>query len=114
MVGGKLLARKLVSSEGKGVGEHKEVEGNLLVFSVGAGVAGFGLPAVSRSSSMMRALGGGGSAWEGGVGKSGSTSRSRETCLVPRFGRRRSRKWGLMVRLSRNANGGVVVVLGHV
>jgi hypothetical protein len=32
------------------VGEHEEVEGNLLVCSVGARVAGVGLPAVSRSS----------------------------------------------------------------
>jgi hypothetical protein len=30
--------------------EHEEVEGNLLVCSVGAGVARVGLPAVSRSS----------------------------------------------------------------
>jgi hypothetical protein len=47
---GRNLARKLVGSKGKGVGEHEEVEGNLLVCSVGAGVAGVGLPAVSRSS----------------------------------------------------------------
>jgi hypothetical protein len=38
----------------------------------------------------MRAVGGGGPAREGDVGKSGSTSRSRATCLEPRFGRRRS------------------------
>jgi hypothetical protein len=72
------------------VGEHEEVEGNLLGCSVGAGVAGFGLPAVSRSSGMMRALGGGGLAREGDVGKSGSISRSRVTRLEPRFGHRRS------------------------
>jgi hypothetical protein len=71
------------------VGEHEEVERNLLVCSVGAGVAGVGLPAVSRSSAEVRVVGGGGPAREGGVGKSGSTSRSRATHLEPRFGRRR-------------------------
>jgi hypothetical protein len=49
-------ARELVSGEGKGVGEHEEVERNLLVCSVGAGVVG------------------GGPARKGGVGKSGSTA----------------------------------------
>jgi hypothetical protein len=51
--------RELVGGEGKGVGEHEEVEGNLLVCSVGAGVAGVGLPAVSRSSTEVWAMGGG-------------------------------------------------------
>jgi hypothetical protein len=50
---------------------------------------------------------------EGGVGKSGSTSKSRATRLEPRFGRRRSGKWGSMARLSGGANGAVVVVLGR-
>jgi hypothetical protein len=74
--------RKLVGGEGKGVGEHEEVEGNLLVCSVGAGVAGVGLPAVSKSSSEMSAVGSGGPASEGGMGKSG----------------RRSEKWDSTVR----------------
>jgi hypothetical protein len=39
--------------------------------SVGAGVAGVGLPAVSRSSGKVRAASGGGPAREG-VGRSGS------------------------------------------
>jgi hypothetical protein len=63
------------------VGEHEEVTGNLLVCLVGAGVAGVGLPAVSRSSVEVRAMCGGGPAREGGVGKSGRTSRSRATRL---------------------------------
>jgi hypothetical protein len=53
------------------VGEHEEVKGNLLVCSVGARVAGDGLPAVSRSSAKVWAMGGGGPARERGVGKSG-------------------------------------------
>jgi hypothetical protein len=96
------------------VGEHEEVEGNLLVCSVGAGVAGVGLPAVSKSSGEMWAVGGGGSAREGRVGKSGRTSRSRATHLEHWFGRRRSGKWGLTARSSGGANSAVVVVLGHV
>jgi hypothetical protein len=75
-------------------------------------VAGVGLPAVIRSSAEVRATGGGGSAREGGVEKSGRTSRSRVTHLEPRFGRSRSGKWGSAVRSSGGANGGVVVVLG--
>jgi hypothetical protein len=67
-------ARELVSGEGKGVGEHEEVERNLLVCSVGAGVDGGGLLAVSRSSDEVRAVVGGGPARKGGVGKSGSTA----------------------------------------
>jgi hypothetical protein len=74
------------------VGEHEEVEGNLLVCSVGAGVAEVGLPMVSRSSGEVRTVGSGGSAREGSVGKSGSTSRSRATRLEPRFGRSSSGK----------------------
>jgi hypothetical protein len=96
------------------VGEHEEVEGKLFACSVGAGVAGVGLPAVSRSSGEMRAVGGGGPAREGGVGKSRTTSRLRVTHLEPQFGRRRSEKWGSMVRSSGGANGVVVVVLGRV
>jgi hypothetical protein len=84
------------------------------VCSVGARVAGVGLTVVSRSSSKVRAMGGGGPVREGGVGKSGRTSRSRATRLEPRFGRRRSRKWGSTVRSSGGTNGGVVVVLGRV
>jgi hypothetical protein len=53
------------------------------VCSVGAGVAEVGLPTVSRSSGEMRAMGGGGLVREGGVGKSGSTSKSRVTHLEP-------------------------------
>jgi hypothetical protein len=49
------------------VGEHEKVEGNLLVFSVGAGVAGVGLLVVSRSSGEVRAMGGGGPAREDSV-----------------------------------------------
>jgi hypothetical protein len=94
------------------VGEHEEVERNLLICSVGARVARFGLPTVSRSSSVMRALRGGGSVREGGVGKSGSTSRVRATCLEARFGRRRSGQWGSTARSSGGSNGAVVVVLG--
>jgi hypothetical protein len=90
------------------VGEHEQVEGNLLVWSGGVGVAGVGLPAVSRSSSEMRAVGGGGPVREGGVGKSGRTSRSRATRLEPRFGRR-SGKYGSTARSSGGANGGVVL-----
>jgi hypothetical protein len=96
------------------VGEHEEVEGNLLVCSVGAGVAGFGLLAVSRSSSVMRALGGSGPAREGGVGKLGSTIRSMAIRLEPRFGWRRNGQWGSMARSSGGTNGAVVVVFGHV
>jgi hypothetical protein len=44
---------------GERVGLLEEVEGNLLVCSVGAGVAGVGLPAVSRSSTEVWAMGGG-------------------------------------------------------
>jgi hypothetical protein len=94
--------------------EHEEVEGNLLVCSVGARVAGVGLPAVSRSSTEVQAMGSGGPAREGSVGKSGRTSRSRPACLEPQFGRKRSGKWGLMARSSGGANGTVVVVLGRV
>jgi hypothetical protein len=47
------------------------------VCKVGDGVAGVGLPAVSRSSGKVRAIGGDGPAREGSVGKSGRTSRSR-------------------------------------
>jgi hypothetical protein len=63
------------------VGEHEEVERNLLVCSVRAAVAGVWLPAVSKSSGEVRAVGGDGPPWEGGMGKSGSTSRSRATHL---------------------------------
>jgi hypothetical protein len=56
--------------------------------------------------------GGSGPAREGGMGKSRRTSRSRVACLDPRFGRRRSRKWGSMARSSGGANGEAVVVLG--
>jgi hypothetical protein len=59
-------------------------------------------------------MGGAGLAREGGVGKLGRTSRLRVTRLEPRFGRRRSGKWGSRARLSGSANGGVVVVLGRV
>jgi hypothetical protein len=38
------------------VGEQKEVEGNLLMCSVGAGVAGVGLPMVSRSAGEVWAV----------------------------------------------------------
>jgi hypothetical protein len=51
--------RKLVGSERKRVGEHEEVEGNLLVCSVGAGVAGVGLLMVSRSLGEVRMVDGG-------------------------------------------------------
>jgi hypothetical protein len=84
------------------------------VGSVGAGVAGVGLPALSRSSGEVRAVGGGGPVREGGVGKLGSTSRSRATRLEPRFGRRRRGKWGSRASSSGGANGAVVVVLGRV
>jgi hypothetical protein len=47
------------------------------------------------------------------MGKSGSTSRLRATRLEPRFGRRRSGKWGSTVRLSGSTNGAVVVVFGR-
>jgi hypothetical protein len=53
------------------VGQHEEVEGNLLVCSVGAGVAGVGLLAVSRSFAEVRAMGGRGPAREGGLGSLG-------------------------------------------
>jgi hypothetical protein len=79
---------------------------------VGAGVVGVGPPAVSRSSVEVRATGGGRPMREGGMDKSGRTSRSRATRLEPRFGRSRSEKWGSMVRLSGGSNGGAVVVLG--
>jgi hypothetical protein len=95
------------------VGEHEEVEGNLLVCLVGAGVAGVGLSAVSRSSCEVLAVGGGGPAREGSMGKSGSTNRSRVTRLEPWFGRRRSGKLGSTARSSGGANGAVVVVLGR-
>jgi hypothetical protein len=62
----------------------------------------------------MRVINGGGPAREGGVGKPGRTSRSRATRLEPRFGWRRSGKWGSTVRSSGSANGGVVVVLERV
>jgi hypothetical protein len=84
------------------------------VCSVGAGVARVGLPAVSRSSAKVWAMGSGGPAREDGIGKLGRTSRSRATHLEPRFGRRRSRKWGSTARSSGGANSVVVVVLGHV
>jgi hypothetical protein len=96
------------------MGKHEEVETNMLVCSVGAGVVGVGLPAVSMSSDELRVVGGCGPAREGGMGKSRSTSRSRATRLEPRFGRRRSGKWGSTARSSGGANGSVVVVLGHV
>jgi hypothetical protein len=51
------------------VGEHEEVEGNLLVCLVGAGVAGVGPLAVSRSSAEVRAMGGGSPMREGGWGE---------------------------------------------
>jgi hypothetical protein len=108
---GRYPARKLVSGEGKGVGEHEEVEGNLLVCSVGARVAGVGRPEVSKSSGEVWAVGCGGPAREGGMGKLGSTSRLRVTHLEPRFGWRRSEKWGSIARSSGGANGAVVVVL---
>jgi hypothetical protein len=57
---------------------------------------------------------GSGQAREGSVGMLRSTSRSRVTRLEPRFGRRRSGKWGSTVRSSGGTNGGVVVVLGCV
>jgi hypothetical protein len=75
---------------------------------VGAGVAGVGLPAVSRSSSEMRVVGGGGPMREGGMGKSGSISRSRATHLKPQFGG----GWGSTARLSGGTNGVVVLILG--
>jgi hypothetical protein len=103
--------RELVGGKGKGVGDHKEVEGNLLVCSVRAGVARVRLPAVSRSSGEVQAMGGGGPAREGGVGNSGRTSKSMATLLEPRFGWRRSGKWGSTARSSGGANGGVVVVV---
>jgi hypothetical protein len=62
----------------------------------------------------VQAVGSGGPAREGGVGKSGSTSRSRVTHLEPRFGWRRSGKWGSTARPSGGANGAVLVVLGRV
>jgi hypothetical protein len=96
------------------VGEHKEVEGNLLVCSVGAGVVGVGLLTVSRSFGEVRVVGGGGPEREGCMGKLGNTSRSRATRLEPQFGQRRSRKWGSTARSSGGANGAVVVVLGCV
>jgi hypothetical protein len=85
-----------------------------IVCSVGTGVAGVGLPVVSRSFGEVRAVGDGGPEREGGMGKLGSTRRSRAICLGPQFGRRRSGKWNSTVRLSGGANGAVVVVLGHV
>jgi hypothetical protein len=84
------------------------------VGSVGAGVAGVGLPAVSRSSGVMRVVGGGGLAREGSMGKLGSTSRSRAICLEPGFGRWSSGKWGSTARSSGGANGAMVVVLERV
>jgi hypothetical protein len=83
------------------------------VGSVGAGVAGAGLPVVSRSCIKMRAVDGGGPTRKSGVGKSGSTSRSRAARLGSRFGRRRSGKWGSIARSSSSTNGAAVVVLGH-
>jgi hypothetical protein len=53
------------------VGEHEEVEENLSLCSVGARVAGVGLPAVSRSSGEVRAMGGGGSTREAAWGSRG-------------------------------------------
>jgi hypothetical protein len=79
---------------------------------VGAGVVGLGLPAVSRSSAEVRAMGGSSPTREDDVGKSGRTSRSWTTHLEPRFGWRRSGKWGSTARSSGGANGGAVVVLG--
>jgi hypothetical protein len=77
-------------------------------------VAEVGLPTVSRRSSEVRVMGGDGSVREGGMGKSGRISRSRATRLEPWFGWRRSGKWVSTARSSGGANGGVVVVLGHV
>jgi hypothetical protein len=105
--------RKLVGGEGKGVGEHEEVDENLLVCSVVARVAGVRLPAVSRSSGEVWVVGGGGPVRDGSVGKSGSTNRSRATRLEPQFGWR-SDEWGSTARSSGGANGAVVVVLGCV
>jgi hypothetical protein len=64
MVGGEIPMRKLVGGKGNVVGEHEEVEGNLLVCSVGAGVAKVGLPAVCKSS----ARGAGSGRWWSGEG----------------------------------------------
>jgi hypothetical protein len=83
------------------------------VGSVGAGVAGIGLPTVIRSSGEGRTEDDGGPARKGSVGKSGSTSRSRATRLEPRFGRRRRGKSGSTARSCGSANGTVVVVLGR-
>jgi hypothetical protein len=69
------------------VGEHEEVEGNLLVCSVGARMAGVGLPACEQE---LRRDAGNGWQWygEGGsVGKPGRTSRSRATHLCLGLGR---------------------------
>jgi hypothetical protein len=84
------------------------------VCSFGARVAGVGLSAVSRSSTALWATDSGSPAREGGMGKSGRTSRSRATRLEPRFGWRRSGMWGSMTRSSGGVNGKVVVVLGRV
>jgi hypothetical protein len=84
------------------------------VCSVGAEMAGVGLPAVSRSSSEVRPMGGCGPVREGVRGKVGRTSRSRATRLEPQFGQRRSEMWGSTVRSSGGANSGVVVVLRRV
>jgi hypothetical protein len=111
---GRNPARKLVGVEGKGVGQQEEVEGNLLVCSVGAEVAEVRLAAASGSSGKVRVVGRNGPAREGGLGKSGRTSRSRATRLEPRFGWRRSGKWGSIARSSGGANGVVVVALGRV
>jgi hypothetical protein len=59
MVGGQIPTRKLIGGKGKRVGEHEEVEGNLLVCLVGIGVVRVGLLAVSRSSAEVWATGGG-------------------------------------------------------
>jgi hypothetical protein len=75
------------------------------VGSVGAKVAGVGLPAVSLSSGEMWAAGGGGPARVGGIMESRSTSRSRATRLEPRFRRTRSENLGSTVRSSGGANG---------
>jgi hypothetical protein len=95
------------------VREHEKVERNLQVGSVGARVAKFRLPAVSRSSGVVRVIGGGGPVREGSMGKSGSTSSLRATCLEPPFGRRRGGKWGSTARSSGGANGVVQPFYRH-
>jgi hypothetical protein len=105
MFSGRNLVRKLVGNEGKGVGKHEEVQMNLLVCSVGAGVAGGGLPAVSRSSGEVRAVGGHALVREDGMGRSGS--------FRGRLGWRMDEVLGSRARSSGGANGTVVVVHGR-